>query len=237
MATWTATKTMITNKGLLMISETQAGRGNITITRAVIGTTFSQTAQLPDMLAIPSPASLAPTINEVNTGTDGSRLTLAMSNKNLTTGFNIAQVGIYATHPNVDAGVERLYFITQSESPAEFFPSNAENIIDMSFDLYLRHDKIANPIINVVENYLPTASAQVLGAVKIGAGLTVTEEGVLSTQVINIASTENAGIVKVGDNLTIEPDGTLNAKESVSIITAPTKPALLANQYWFETLS
>ena len=49
---------------------------------------------------------------------------------------------------------------------------------------------------------IPTASADTLGGVKVGDGLTITE-GVLSADPIPTASADTLGGVKVGDGLTI----------------------------------
>lgn len=185
MATWLPSKTMLTNKGLLMLSEVQSGRGSLNITRAEIGSSFSQLAQLPDLLTIPTPA-YSTLISSKIVGTDGSTLSIVVTNKDLTTGFNMCQIGIYATHPNVNAGQEILYFISQSESPADFMPSNAENIVQLVYDVYLRHDRISNPTINVISNYVPIATHSSLGVVIVGDTLSITEEGVLNAKGLGI---------------------------------------------------
>ena len=236
MSVWQPTKTLITNKGLSMLSASQSGLGAINITRAEIGSTFSQTSALPDLLAIPFPKG-NPILGEKTHDVTGTTIKVVLENGGITTPFQICQVGIYATHPSVDEGAERLYMISQSELPADTLPAESTTFVRLKYKMYLKHSSSATINVMLNESYLPTASATELGAVKIGDGLAISGEGVLSTQVINLASETVAGIIKVGDNLTVESDGTLNAKESVSIVTAPTKPALLANQYWFETLS
>lgn len=65
---------------------------------------------------------------------------------------------------------------------------------------------------------LPPASATTLGGVKIGSGINVTADGVISAEggggtpyELPAATTTTLGGIKVGDNLTITPDGKLSA--------------------------
>lgn len=65
---------------------------------------------------------------------------------------------------------------------------------------------------------LPPASATTLGGVKIGSGINVTADGVISVNggggapyELPAATTTTLGGIKVGDNLTITPDGKLSA--------------------------
>lgn len=60
---------------------------------------------------------------------------------------------------------------------------------------------------------LPVAASDVLGGVKVGTGLSITPDGVLSSDgsaSVPIASASVAGIVKVGTGLTVAPDGLLS---------------------------
>lgn len=65
---------------------------------------------------------------------------------------------------------------------------------------------------------LPPASATTLGGVKIGSGINVTADGVISAEggggtpyELPAATASTLGGIKVGDNLTITPDGKLSA--------------------------
>lgn len=62
-------------------------------------------------------------------------------------------------------------------------------------------------------NELPVASAETLGGVRVGSGLSIDENGVLSadSQAPGIASAETAGVVKVGSHLSIDENGVLSA--------------------------
>ena len=67
---------------------------------------------------------------------------------------------------------------------------------------------------------LPTATANRLGGVKVGSGLTVQDDGTLSAEgggSVPVATTGSTGVVKVGSGLTIDSGGTLST-ERKSII-------------------
>jgi hypothetical protein len=64
----------------------------------------------------------------------------------------------------------------------------------------------------VVSAPLPVASNTVTGVVKIGAGINFDANGIISVAGFNYANTTDAGIIKVGQNLTINATGYLNAQ-------------------------
>ena len=61
---------------------------------------------------------------------------------------------------------------------------------------------------------LPVASAAVLGGVKVGEGLSITQSGTLSADSTPIASAEVLGGIKVGSGLSISADGVLSVSGS-----------------------
>lgn len=186
---WTTDKTTLTTSGIMMINEAQAGNGGITITKAEIGGTFSTTAQLPNLTALPTPI-LEPPIVAVNTEDDGSRLDIVVSNSGVETGFNLCQIGIYATHPNVSSGAELLYFVSQSESPADFIPAGSVTVTSIPIKVYLKHSNVSDITFNIIDTFIPVATSQVLGGVMIGDGLSITESGVLSAIAPVISDTQ-----------------------------------------------
>ena len=60
---------------------------------------------------------------------------------------------------------------------------------------------------------LPAATADTLGGVKVGSGLSIDGDGVLSANgsALPVATSETVGGVKVGGGLSVEEDGTLSA--------------------------
>lgn len=73
------------------------------------------------------------------------------------------------------------------------------------------------------ENYfLPTASNNTLGGVKIGANISISPDGTISVSssslyVLPAATTSTLGGIKIGNNLTITEDGTLNANAGAGV--------------------
>ena len=52
------------------------------------------------------------------------------------------------------------------------------------------------------------------GVVKVGGGLSITEDGTLSANLPDVATPSKAGLVKVGSGLSVATDGTLSVKEA-----------------------
>lgn len=80
---------------------------------------------------------------------------------------------------------------------------------------------------------LPPASATTLGGVKIGSGINVTADGVISADggggssyVLPAATANTLGGIKVGDNLTITTDGKLSANAGAYVLPAATSAVL-----------
>ena len=63
-----------------------------------------------------------------------------------------------------------------------------------------------------ISTELPVASAAVLGGVKVGEGLSITQGGTLSADSTPIASSEVLGVVKIGSGLSITAEGVLSAE-------------------------
>lgn len=80
---------------------------------------------------------------------------------------------------------------------------------------------------------LPPASTTTLGGVKIGSGISVTADGVISAEggggtpyELPAATTTTLGGIKVGDNLTITPDGKLSANAGAYELPVATSATL-----------
>lgn len=77
-----------------------------------------------------------------------------------------------------------------------------------------------------VEAYvLPKASETELGGIKVGRGLSIDEDGVLTPDSIElpIAKSNSLGVVKVGKNLSISPTGILSANDQTISAATSTK--------------
>lgn len=82
---------------------------------------------------------------------------------------------------------------------------------------------------------LPVASADELGGIKVGPGLTINSNGVLSANggsyTLPIASSTTLGGIKVGANLSITEGGTLNAEAGASIPVFKTTKEILSKSW------
>lgn len=77
-------------------------------------------------------------------------------------------------------------------------------------------------IMKLLEQYMPLrpATATTLGGIKVGSGLSVTEDGMLSADAqeytLPAATATTLGGVKVGSGLTVDADGTLSADSALA---------------------
>ena len=87
---------------------------------------------------------------------------------------------------------------------------------------------------------LPVASADTLGGVKIGEGITIDSEGAISAEggtpyELPIASTNTLGGVKIGEGITIDSEGTISAEggtiDAYTKAESDAKYALKTNTY------
>ena len=209
---------MLTNVGLTMLSEAQVSSEPLTLTRVEIGSQFTQANLLPTLTSVLVPKG-TPLIGETTAGVDGSKITIVSSNVGVITPYSICQVGVYATHPKVNSGAESLYLISQCESPADTVPVYDSTPLKIIFNMYIKHDRAQNVTVVIDEAYMPKATADTLGAIKVGANLTIDDNGVLSgvnSFTLPTASNSVLGGVKVGSGLTIDASGVLNALGTIT---------------------
>ena len=91
--------------------------------------------------------------------------------------------------------------------------------------------------VNASTNYtLPAATTTSLGGIKVGANLTITEDGVLSATasggsgyVLPVATASTLGGVKQGTNVTIAADGTLSATDTTYSVATSSQDGLMSS--------
>lgn len=91
--------------------------------------------------------------------------------------------------------------------------------------------------VNASTNYtLPAATTTSLGGIKVGANLTITEDGVLSATasggsgyVLPVATASTLGGVKQGTNVTIAADGTLSATDTTYPVVTSSQNGLMSS--------
>lgn len=148
MAIWNSNNCIVTTLGLQMLAQLQQGVGTATITRAKVGTGRTS--------SISSATSLSGDIHDISilsrriTNT-GSVLVLQLSNEGLNTSYLVNQVGIYATHPQINNGAEFLYMIAQcDEDSADIVPNSEVTLVTLNYSFYLTHSTGADITVSVI---------------------------------------------------------------------------------------
>ena len=146
MAVWSSNNIMLTQKGQELLSKVQAGIGQLTITRVVTGSGRVSTSSLFTQTEVSS-IKQTMVVTKVTTMSTGSNLELQVTNANLSTSYNINQIGVYATHPDMG---EVLYMIAQcDEGTADIMPLPAVTPVTMNYMFYLIHGSATNLNITV----------------------------------------------------------------------------------------
>lgn len=179
MGKWTAT---VTNKGYALQAKLLS-TDKLTLTRVVSGSGSCAVTQLINQTAI-TDIEQELTVDSLSYDSYGNaRLKVILSNLGLTTGYDVNQIGIYATDP--DEG-EILYAIAQVDK-AENIPSISEqpNGFYCSWDFSLTYSNAENVNVTIdPSNALSqdTADKRYLQLVKIGEGLEFDEDGNLKAK-------------------------------------------------------
>ena len=130
---------VITEAGRNLIAKGLAG-GSITFTKMQLGDgTTSNDGRT--MTALVSTKADLPIIGLSNTGTGIAELRFLINNKDITTGFYIKEVGVFAKGAD---GVEVLYAYNVSPNPDFIPPFSANNIIEIEYVDSIIVDQVAN---------------------------------------------------------------------------------------------
>ena len=179
MGKWTAT---VTNKGYALQAQLLS-TDKLTLTRVVSGSGSCAVTQLINQTAIAN-IKQELTVDSLSYDSYGNaRLKVILSNIGLTTGYDVNQIGIYATDP--DEG-EILYAIAQADK-AESIPSISEqpNGFYCSWDFALTYSNAENVNVTIDPTHSlsqDTADKRYLQLVKIGEGLEFDENGNLKAK-------------------------------------------------------
>ncbi len=167
----------VTNKGYALQAKLLS-TDKLEITRVVSGSGSCATTQLINQTAVTDIKQelIVDSLGYDNHG--NARIKVTLNNTNLSTGYNLSQVGIYATDP--DEG-EILYAILQTDKP-EPIPSITEQPrgFDYSWDFALTYSNAQNVNVTIdPSNALSQdkADKRYVQLVKIGEGLELDENG------------------------------------------------------------
>lgn len=146
MAVWSSNNIMLTQKGQELLSKVQAGVGQLTITKVVTGSGRVSASSLFTQTAVSS-IQQNMSVTKVTTMSTGSNLELQVTNTNLSSSYNINQIGVYASHPDMG---EILYMIAQcDEGTADIMPLPSVTPVTMNYMFYLIHSALTQLNITV----------------------------------------------------------------------------------------
>ena len=146
MAVWSSNNIMLTQKGQELLSKVQAGVGQLTITKVVTGSGRVSASSLFTQTAVSS-IKQNMSVTKVTTMSTGSNLELQVTNTNLSSSYNINQIGVYASHPDMG---EILYMIAQcDEGTADIMPLPSVTPVTMNYMFYLIHSALTQLNITV----------------------------------------------------------------------------------------
>ena len=151
MATWLATNSILTDRGIEILNKLKVGEGSITISRIA-----ASDGRVSDVGTLPSRTALSGTIKEMTlskviTKGEGSEVSFFISNEGFDTEFHVRQLGIFVQHP--DYAGEQLYYIAQCEEDGhDVVPAQDESTITIGYTVYLQHSRDSVITISVSES-------------------------------------------------------------------------------------
>lgn len=155
MASWNQDHIMLTKAGAKALAKVQTGQGQLTITRAVAGDQVVDTANLDQVENVPSKLDLS-IIGRSESGDGGSIIQVQLSNINLTSAFQLNEIGIYATHSD-NPDDEFLYIIAQVETgTGDRVPAYNVTPVTATYDFYLYNLKSSDIEVTISASGLAT---------------------------------------------------------------------------------
>lgn len=155
MASWNQDHIMLTKAGAKALAKVQTGQGQLTITRAVAGDQVVDTANLDQVENVPSKLDLS-IIGRSESGDGGSIIQVQLSNINLTSAFQLNEIGIYATHSD-NPDKEFLYIIAQVDTgTGDRVPAYNVTPVTATYDFYLYNLKSSDIEVTISASGLAT---------------------------------------------------------------------------------
>lgn len=142
MATWKSSNIVLTQKGRQLLSFLQNADGVATITKVITGASRVPEDVLATQTEVANPKLPCIVLSKEAYDT-GSILNLQVSNTELEESigaYDVEQVGVYMSHPDIDGNKEFLYMIAQcDEGTADRMPLPQVTPITLNYALYLLH--------------------------------------------------------------------------------------------------
>ena len=147
MATWKPENSILTQVGTEILNKVKAGIGSITVTKVLAGSGRVDTSALYSQKSI-SGVQKSMIIAKRKAYTNGSEITVNITNVGFTEEFHLHQIGIFVTHP--DYAGEQLYHISQCEGEGyDSIPAPTDGSATLEYSLYLEHSNSSTTTIVV----------------------------------------------------------------------------------------
>ena len=167
-------KTLLTTKGLLMLSQAQTGH-TFEVTKVKLGSGFPSDGNIRILTDVISPQMTLPIQCVEVLGTGQINVTAGLTNVGLTKGFIARELGVFA---RVDGGAEQLYAYTyvQEGNFADYIPSDdGINIVNETVDISVIVDDAENVMLEVS---IPSTIG--IGIVRKGKGYRIFHDGTIN---------------------------------------------------------
>ena len=167
-------KTLLTTKGLLMLSQAQTGH-TFEVTKVKLGSGFPSDGNIRVLTDVISPQMTLPIQCVEVLGTGQINVTAGLTNVGLTKGFIARELGVFA---RVDGGTEQLYAYTyvQEGNYADYIPSDdGINIVNETVDISVIVDDAENVMLEVS---IPSTIG--IGIVRKGKGYRIFHDGTIN---------------------------------------------------------
>ena len=167
-------KTLLTTKGLLMLSQAQTGH-TFEVTKVKLGSGFPSDGNIRVLTDVISPQMTLPIQCVEVIGTGQINVTAGLTNVGLTKGFIARELGVFA---RVDGGTEQLYAYTyvQEGNYADYIPSDdGINVINETVDIAIIVDDAENVMLEVS---IPSTIG--IGIVRKGKGYRIFHDGTIN---------------------------------------------------------
>lgn len=137
MATWSPDNFVITNEGEKVLSSVIIGIDRLTITRIVTGAGYVAPSALYKQTVVTNPKQEMQVTN-VATNSNGSEVTVRVTNEGINEPYPIYQIGVYVTHPDFEGEV--LYMLAQCDTATpDYMPAREEVPVSFTYSLYIAH--------------------------------------------------------------------------------------------------
>lgn len=155
---------VITTAGMALQEKVEAGRTILTFTRVAIGDgTLPGGTGLSGLTNLINP-KMSVTINSITVNQSLATLKFTFSNSGLTTGFNLRELGIFATDPDVG---EILYAVANAGDNPDYLPAEGSNIVEEIFEVVAAIGSTSNVTATIDKSltFLPLVGGNMAGAI------------------------------------------------------------------------